>query len=252
MRPVSLLPLGGLPLVRPGDDLAALILAGLAREGWSLADGDVVVVAQKVVSKTDGRLVNLGDVTPDAEAERLAAIVGKDPRFVATVLSESAAVLRAVPGVLIVETKLGFVCANAGVDHSNVAGAEDWVALLPADPDASAARIRAALRAASGADIAVIVNDSHGRAWREGAVGVAVGAAGIAAVTDMRGRADLFDRHLRVTTVGVIDELAAAASLVMGQSDEGVPVVIVRGARYPRGEGGARAICRPRARDLFR
>jgi coenzyme F420-0:L-glutamate ligase / coenzyme F420-1:gamma-L-glutamate ligase len=248
---VTLHPLTDLPPVRPGDDLAALVLSALARAGLPLAGGDVLVVAQKVVSKAEGRLVDLATVVPSPEAERLGAVVGKDPRLVEVILSESRAVVRAVPGVLIIETRLGFVCANAGVDHSNV-GAEGQVALLPVDPDASARRLRAALAAGTGADVAVIINDSHGRPWREGTVGVAVGAAGIAAVADMRGRADLFGRVLRATTVGVIDELAAAASLLMGQSDEGVPVVLVRGARFPRGDDGARAVQRDPGRDLFR
>ena len=249
---VVLHPIRGLPLVRPGDDLAELLAASLAADDLSLADGDVLVVAQKVVSKAEGRLVRLADVTPSAAAVDLAARVGKDPRLVEVILGESRAVLRAVPGVLIVETRLGFICANAGVDHSNVAGDEEWVALLPADPDASAATVRAALRRRSGAEVAVLINDSHGRPWREGAVGVAIGAAGIAAVADLRGRLDLYGRPLRATTVGTIDELAAAASLVMGQADEAVPAVLVRGVAFATDDGGARAVQRAAGRDLFR
>jgi len=252
IRPVHLHPLAGLPLVRPGDDLAVLLQAAVARAGLALADGDVLVVAQKIVSKAEGRLVDLTTVVPGPAAAALAAIVGKDPRLVQVILGESRQVLRAVPGVLIVETHHGFVCANAGVDHSNVGPDETVVALLPADPDASATRLRGALDLLTGANVAVIINDSHGRAWREGAVGVAIGAAGIGALADLRGRPDLFGRPLRVTRVGQADELAAAASLVMGQSDEGIPAVLVRGADFVVGGGGARSVQRSRERDLFR
>lgn len=252
VRPVHLLPLAALPRVQPGDDLAALILAALGAAGLRAADGDVFVVAQKVVSKAEGRLVDLRTVTPGAWAARLGTIVQKDPRLVQVILDESRRVLRTVPGVLIVETRQGFVCANAGVDHSNVGADEDVVALLPADPDASARRLRDAMAAATGARLAVVINDSHGRPWREGAVGVAIGAAGVAAVADLRGRPDLFGRTLRVTTVGLADELAAAASLVMGQGDEGVAVVVVRGRQFGADDAGARVLQRPAERDLFR
>jgi coenzyme F420-0:L-glutamate ligase/coenzyme F420-1:gamma-L-glutamate ligase len=224
----------------------------MGRQGLAWADGDVLVLAQKVVSKAEGRLVDLVGVIPSAEAERLAAIVDKDPRLVAVILSESRAVLRAALGVLVVETHHGFVCANAGVDRSNVGPEGDVVVLLPADPDASAARLLAALDATTGVRGAVIINDSHGRAWREGTVGVAIGAAGIQALADLRGQPDLFGRPLEVTRVGLVDELAAAASLVMGQAADGIPAVLVRGAVFESGPGGARAIQRPVERDLFR
>ena len=246
------MPLSGIPEVGLGDVLPTLLLHACQRAALSLRDGDVLVVAQKIVSKAEGRLVDLRTVAPSDEAERLAAIVGKDPRLVEVVLTESRSVVRAVPGVLIVETRHGFVCANAGVDHSNVSSDEHLVALLPLDSDRSAAEIRGELGATTGADVAVIVNDSHGRAWRNGAVGVAIGSSGIAPVADLRGRADRFGRILRVSTVGVIDELSSAASLVMGQAGEGVPAVLVRGARYQRAESGSRPIQRDRSRDLFR
>lgn len=252
---LTLFPLAGLPAIRPGDDLAALVLGALARQGLALADGDVLVLAQKIVSKAEGRLVDLRRVMPAAAARRLAAVVDKDPRLVQVILDESREVLRAVPGVLVVETRQGFVCANAGVDHSNVGPDEHWVVLLPADADASAARLRADFLTRAGAEVAVVINDSHGRPWREGTVGLAIGAAGIAAVADLRGQPDLFGRPLRVTTVGAMDELAAAASLVMGQADEGLPAVLVRGARYPRpaaDAAGARDVQRAADRDLFR
>lgn len=251
-RPVELFPVTGLPLVVPGDDLPDLLARALAAGPLRPRDDDVICVAHKVVSKAEGRLVDLGTVVPSAEAVALAAVVGRDARLVHVILGESRAVVRAVPGVLIVETRLGFVCANAGVDHSNVPGGRDWVALLPERPDASADAIRAAVKEAHGADVAVIVNDSHGRPWRQGIVGVAIGCAGLAAIDDQRGRVDLYGRELRATTVGHIDELAAAASLLMGQADEGIPAVLIRGADVRRGEEAAADLQRPVERDLFR
>ncbi|GAB4143987.1 MAG: coenzyme F420-0:L-glutamate ligase [Sphingomonadales bacterium] len=243
--------LAGLPLVRPGDDLAALIVDALAGNGETLAAGDVLVVAQKIVSKAEGRLVRLADVTVTDEARALAAKVGKDPRLVSLILAESAAVIRAVKGVLIVAHKRGYVHANAGIDQSNI-GADDAALLLPQDPDASAARLRAALRARTGADVAIIINDSAGRAWRLGVCGFALGSAGLTALDDQIGNADLFGRPLAVTQVAVADELAAAASHLMGQAGEGAPVVLVRGARFSASDAGADMLLRPPAEDLFR
>jgi coenzyme F420-0:L-glutamate ligase/coenzyme F420-1:gamma-L-glutamate ligase len=253
---LTLTALPGLPLVQPGDDLAALILAGLERAGVALADGDVMAVAQKVVSKAEGRLVRLGDVTPSARAVELGLLTLKDPRFVEVVLSETTEVVRAAPNVLIVEHRLGFVCANAGVDRSNVgphgAGDDEVVLLLPADPDGACRALRERLRAATGAAVGVLINDSHGRAWRTGTVGVAIGAAGLPALHDMRGHPDLFDYALQVTQIGLGDELAAAASLLMGQADEGRPVIHIRGVPYALREGEARELIRARELDLFR
>ncbi len=260
---MELTPLPGLPLVAPGDDLAALVWQALGAAGIALRDGDILVLAQKVVSKAEGRWVDLRTVTPSARARALAAVVQKDPRLVEVVLRESREVLRAVPGVLIVEHRLGFVCANAGVDHSNVgpppgtlpdeAGSpDDWVLLLPRDPDASAARLRRRWEALSGARLGVLIIDSHGRAWRLGTVGVTIGLSGLPGLVDLRGAPDLQGRPLRVTTVGVADELAAAASLVMGQAAEGTPVVHVRGFPYPLREATLGELLRPRERDLFR
>ncbi len=243
--------LPGLPLVEPGDDLAALIIDALAANGETLAAGDVVVVAQKIVSKAEGRLVRLADVTVTDEARVLAAKVDKDPRLVTLILAESAAVIRAVKGVLIVAHKRGYVHANAGIDQSNV-GVEDAALLLPQDPDASAVRLRAALRARVGVDVAVIINDSAGRAWRLGVCGFALGSAGLSALDDQVGNADLFGRPLAVTQVAVADELAAAASHLMGQAGEGAPVVLVRGARFSASDAGAAMLLRPPAEDLFR
>jgi coenzyme F420-0:L-glutamate ligase/coenzyme F420-1:gamma-L-glutamate ligase len=254
--PLTLTPLTGLPLVKPGDDLAAMILAALPGCGIDVQDGDIFVLAQKIVSKAEGRLVNLADVVPSERAAALGQAVEKDPRLVELILAESQEVLRTRPGLIIVQHRLGFVCANAGIDHSNVHGEggqpEDWVLLLPADPDASAQALRACLEQATGRRLGVMIIDSHGRAWRMGTVGVAIGLAGLPAVVDMRGWSDLFGYVLRVTQVGAADELAGAASLVMGQSAEGTPVVHVRGFPYPLREAGMQELIRPRSQDLFR
>lgn len=253
---LTLTALPGIPLIQPGDDIAALILAGLKAAEITLASGDVVAIAQKIVSKAEGRLVKLSDVTPSARANELAAVTQKDPRFVEVVLSETKEVLRAAYNTLIVQHRLGFVCANAGVDRSNVGphaeGHEEYLLCLPSDPDATCRRLRERFRAETDADVAVIVNDSHGRAWRNGTVGVAIGAAGFPALLDMRGHRDLFDYTLQVTQIGLADELAAAASLLMGQADEGRPVIHIRGVPYPFREGDAQELIRPKEMDLFR
>lgn len=253
---LTLTPLPGLPLISPGDDLVPLIQDGLSRAHLALMDGDILVVAQKIVSKAEGRLVDLSQVTPSPQALELAQCVAKDPRLVEVILRESRQVLRTRPGVIIVEHRLGFICASAGVDHSNVHGAtgpqDDWVLLLPEDPDASAAALRRRLEAASGTRLGVLIIDSHGRAWRMGTVGVTIGVSGLPALLDMRGWADLFDFRLQITQVGVADELAAAASLVMGQAAEGTPVVHVRGFPYPLREASLAELLRPRDQDLFR
>jgi coenzyme F420-0:L-glutamate ligase/coenzyme F420-1:gamma-L-glutamate ligase len=253
---LTLTSLPGLPLISPGDDLAALILHALDQANIALLDGDILVLAQKIVSKAEGRLVDLSQVTPSPRALELAECTAKDPRLVEVILRESHQVLRTRPGVIIVEHRLGFICASAGVDHSNVLGAsgvpEDWVLLLPENPDASAAALRQRLEAASRARLGVLIIDSHGRAWRMGTVGVAIGVSGLPALVDMRGWADLFDFRLQITQVGVADELAAAASLVMGQAAEGTPIVHVRGFPYPLREASLAELLRPRDQDLFR
>jgi coenzyme F420-0:L-glutamate ligase/coenzyme F420-1:gamma-L-glutamate ligase len=249
---IELLAIPHIPLIQPGDDLPGVVLAAAAAAGMDWRDGDVLVLAQKIVSKAEGRLVHLPDVLPSARAQELAGQTGKDPRLVEVILGESAEVLRVRPGLLVVEHRLGFVCANAGVDQSNVAGSDDWALLLPADPDASARRLREAIRAATGADVAVIISDSHGRAWRFGTVGVAIGVAGLHPLSDLRGQPDLTGRPLQITEVGTADELAAAAGLLMGQAGEQRPTVLVRGARFKAGEGRLQEILRPRQGDLFR
>lgn len=253
---VTLTALPEMPLVRPGDDVAALILAGLKAAKLTLVSGDVIAVAQKIISKAEGRLVKLTEVIPSARAHELAAITQKDPRFVEVVLSESKEVLRTRFNTLIVEHRLGFVCANAGVDRSNVGphgeGHDEYLLCLPRDPDGACQQLRERFRAATGAEVAVIINDSHGRAWRQGTVGVAIGVAGFPALLDMRGHRDLFDYTLQVTQIGLADELAAAASLLMGQADEGRPVIHIRGVPYPFREGDGQELIRPKKMDLFR
>jgi len=247
--------LPGVPLITAGADLVAIAMDGLARAELTLIDGDVLIFAQKIVSKAEGRQVALSHVVPSPRAQALAPYAEKDARFVEVVLRESREVLRVRPGLLVVEHRLGFVCANAGVDRSNVAphdAAEEWVLLLPENPDGSCEQLRAAFHTASGARVGVIINDSHGRAWRNGTVGVAVGVAGVPAVQDMRGHADLFDYTLQVTQIGVADELAAAASLLMGQADEGRPIIHARGFPYALREATLPESLRPREVDAFR
>jgi coenzyme F420-0:L-glutamate ligase / coenzyme F420-1:gamma-L-glutamate ligase len=254
IRDVSLKALGGIKLVEPGDRLADIAVAAFAENGLVPEQGDVLVVAQKIVSKAEGRLIDIASVEPSPQAVALAAEVDKDPRFVEVVLSESRRVVRYRPGLLIVQHRLGFVMANAGIDHSNVqseAGAER-VLLLPVDPDGSARTLRADLRAVFGIEIAVIICDSFGRPWRKGTVGIALGAAGLPAFVDLRGHPDLFARPLLVTETGFADEIAAAAGLVMGQADEGVPMVLVRGLSWSAPERPAAALVRPAEHDLFR
>ena len=248
------LALPGLPMVKAGDDLAALLADALARCGEALRAGDVVVVAQKIVSKAEDRRVVLDDVVPSARALQIADETAKDPRLVELILSESRRVVRKAPGVLIVEHRLGFVMANAGIDQSNV-GADDEPAaalLLPLDPDGSAERLRAGLGRLCGALPGIVINDSFGRPWRQGTMGIAIGAAGIPALLDKRGKTDLFGRPLKVTVIGLADEIAAAASLLMGGADEGQPVVILRGLDLGGEALPASALVRPAEEDLFR
>lgn len=245
--------LAGVPLVQAGDRIADLILQAAARTGATLKDRDVVVVAQKIISKAEGRMVELAHVTPGPTAREWAEKTDKDARLVEVILGESRRVVRHRPGVLIVEHKLGFVMANAGIDQSNVGGGDgEYVLLLPADPDASAEALRDALQAASGADVAVIINDSFGRPWRSGTMGIAIGCAGLPALIDLRGEPDLFGRPLAVSISGFADEIAAGASLLMGQGAEGCPVVVVSGLTWSQPSSSAQALVRPASEDLFR
>jgi coenzyme F420-0:L-glutamate ligase / coenzyme F420-1:gamma-L-glutamate ligase len=249
MPPLTIHPIHGLPEFHEGDDVAHLIIDA-AKPEPGIQSGDVVVVTQKIVSKAEGRLVALDSVTPSAEAEKLGVETEKDPRLVELILQESAGIVRQRGPVLITETKHGFVCANAGIDASNV-GPEGIVCLLPVDPDASARRIRDAIRQRTGADVAVVISDTFGRPWREGHTNVAVGLAGMLPFVDYVGQTDPHGYELRVSTLAVADELAAAAELVMNKLDA-VPVAIVRGYPYPRGEGSTRELVRDREKDLFR
>tara|TARA_R110000823_G_scaffold130015_15_gene258034 strand:+ start:27820 stop:28587 length:768 start_codon:yes stop_codon:yes gene_type:complete len=251
---LELLPLTGMPLLEPGDDLAAIIVAALGRNDLELREGDVLVIAQKVVSKVENRYVSLSAVTPGSEACALAGEVCKDPRQVELILRESREVLRARPGVIIVEHRNGYVHANAGIDRSNISSdpEDPRLLLLPEDADASAANLRGAVQALTGVAPQVIINDSFGRAWRNGTVGVAIGTAGLLPLKNQIGERDLFGNVLEVTEAAVADELAAAASLVMGQAAEAVPVVLVRGAALASAETGSKSLLRDRALDMFR
>ena len=253
---LTLTPLHHIPLIRQGDDLAEFVVNALEKNNIALEENDILVFAQKIISKAEGRAINLVTVTPSERAIELAQQTEKDPRLVELILCESHEVLRTRIGTIIVEHKLGFVCANAGIDHSNVAGAgdstEEWVLLLPKEPDRSAEKLREAIRSKTGRRIGVLIIDSHGRAWRTGTVGVAIGIAGLPGLEDLRGKHDLFDFTLRITQVGAADELAAAASLVMGQAAEGTPVVHVRGFPYPLRDGSLKELIRPKDEDLFR
>jgi len=254
MTSLELIALQGLPLIRAGDDLGELIVSALKRNGVTPRAGDVLVVAQKIVSKAEGRVVDLATVEPSAKALALAAEVDKDPRLVEVILSESVRVVRAHRGVMIVEHKLGFIMANAGVDQSNVAPVDGSprVLLLPENPDRTAETLRRGLKAATGVDVAVIINDSFGRPWRQGTVGVAIGVAGLPALVDLRGQPDLFGRKLEATVIGYADEIAAAASLQMGQADEATPAVLIRGLSWSAPQSTAASIIRSPNEDLFR
>jgi coenzyme F420-0:L-glutamate ligase/coenzyme F420-1:gamma-L-glutamate ligase len=249
---LSIAALAGIPLVKEGDDIAGLILNGLAASGLLLRRGDVLVIAQKIVSKAEGRVVDLRAVTPSLRAKQLAAEVDKDARLVELVLRESTEVVRHRKGVLVVAHRSGIVMANAGIDASNVVGDEHHVLLLPEDCNRSCRDIRARLGARTGIEPAVLIIDSLGRAWRNGTVGVALGAAGLPALLDLRGTPDLFGRELRSTEVGIADEIAAAASMLMGQAGEGTPIVLLRGLNLPSADGSAADLIRPREIDLFR
>jgi coenzyme F420-0:L-glutamate ligase/coenzyme F420-1:gamma-L-glutamate ligase len=251
-RSVSITALPGVPMVRAGDDLCRLIIDALTAAAMPLEDGDVVVLAQKIVSKAEGRQVALADVTPSAAALDLAGKTGKDPRLIELILSEADEVMRVRPDLIIVRHRLGVVLANAGIDQSNVgAGEGPQALLLPIDPDASAAKLHAALSEATGRTVGVLVIDSLGRAWRVGTTGTAIGVAGLPALLNLRGEPDLTGRRLESSELGLADEIAAAASLVMGQAAEGTPIVVVRGLDYSADGSTARTLLRPREKDLF-
>jgi coenzyme F420-0:L-glutamate ligase/coenzyme F420-1:gamma-L-glutamate ligase len=245
--------LGGIPLIQQGDNLGVILDRVLEANRITLANKDILVITQKIISKSEGRLIDLKDVSVSPEAEKLARKTEKDPRLVELILSESRRVVRSRPGLIIVEHKLGFICANAGIDRSNIA--EDGgqsVLLLPEDPDLSARKLRNYFLENKGIEIGVLIIDSHGRAWRNGTVGISIGFSGLPGLVDLRGEDDLFDYELQATVVAAADELAAGASLLMGQASEGTPVVHARGFPYPLREGSFDELPREESSDLFR
>jgi coenzyme F420-0:L-glutamate ligase/coenzyme F420-1:gamma-L-glutamate ligase len=247
--------ISGFPLIYKGDDLAEIIYYFSTQQKVSIQNGDIFVIAQKIVSKSEGRMIDLRTIRPGLRARTIAAKVNKDPRLIELILSESKSVLRIRKGTIIVEHKKGFVCANAGIDHSNTVGGEDsenFVLLLPEDPDHSAFLIRKKLKELTGQDVGVLIIDSHGRAWRNGTIGTTIGISGFPALVDLRGRPDLFGYKLRVSQVATSDELAAGASLLMGQADESRPCIHVRGFPYQMRESSLTELIRDRSRDLFR
>jgi coenzyme F420-0:L-glutamate ligase/coenzyme F420-1:gamma-L-glutamate ligase len=250
---LTLTALAGIPLIQQGDDLAKILARAVTESRITLQDEDVLILAQKIVSKAEGRIVNLADVIPSAEALKLARDTEKDPRLVQLILQESNRVVRSRPGLIITEHKLGFVCANAGIDRSNVADPEDEkVLLLPENPDASARQIRNYFAKTLGVDLGILIIDSHGRAWRKGTVGISIGFSGLPGLVDLRGDHDLFGYELQATEVAGVDELAAGASLLMGQAAEGTPAVHARGFPYPLRDGYFAELPRESSSDLFR
>ncbi|MFC1960884.1 coenzyme F420-0:L-glutamate ligase [Chloroflexota bacterium] len=249
---LTLVALSGIPLVEPGDDLAALIVESLERADLQLQPNDVLVVTSKIVSKAEGRWLDIRTIDPSQEAVELARQVDKDPRLVEAVLSETDTISRVRPGVLIVRHRLGFTSANAGIDHSNVgAEGDDWVLLLPVDPDQSARRLRADILQRTGVEVGVVISDTHGRPFRAGNAGVAIGLAGVPGLLDLRGQVDLFGRELRAAISAVADAIAAAAGLISGEADEGRPVVLLRGLKLPSVDERAIDLNRPPEQDLY-
>lgn len=253
---LTLTSLPQIPMIHPGDDLPNILLISAQTAHLSLEDGDILVLASKIISKAEGRMVNLKSITPTQKAKELARQADKDPRLAELILRESREVLRVRPGTIVVEHRLGFVCASAGIDHSNVeaqdGNPEDWVLLLPENPDRSALEIRRRLKLLTGHRLGILIIDSHGRAWREGTIGATIGLSGLPGLVDRRGWQDLFGYRLRITVVAAADELAGAASLVMGEAAERTPAVHVRGFPYPLRESSLKEILRPKENDLFR
>ena len=248
---VQIIGVRGLPIIKAGDNLAELICQAVEKQGTPIQDGDIIVVSHIVVSRAEGRVVDLNRVEPSPFAAQLAEELNKDPRLVEVILRESRGIIRMGDGKLITKTKHGFICANSGVDKSNVP-CQNNVALLPKNPDDSAQKIREEIKRITGRDVAVIISDTHGRPLREGEINIAIGVAGIKPIRDRRGEKDLFGYTLRVKRTAIADELASAAELVMGQANEGIPAAIIRGYRYPRSEEArATELIRPREKDLF-
>ncbi|MGV8027349.1 MAG: coenzyme F420-0:L-glutamate ligase [Anaerolineaceae bacterium] len=255
-KPLIFTPIDTLPLIQSGENLGEIIQCAFHKTSFALEDGDILVITQKIVSKAEGRLVNLSTISPSQQALELSEITKKDARLVELILSESNEIIRSGDNTLIVEHKLGFICANAGIDHSNVKGDwgkdDDWYLLLPKDPSASALKIRQHFKEKANRNIGVMIIDSHGRAWRKGTVGISIGFSGVPGIIDMRGKEDIFKYHLKVTLIAAADELAASASLMMGQADEMIPIVHVRGFPYSLSDAPFHEILREHKEDLFR
>jgi coenzyme F420-0:L-glutamate ligase/coenzyme F420-1:gamma-L-glutamate ligase len=251
MSVIQVIGIEGLPIIKRGDNLASLICDAAKKQGTPIQDGDIIVVTHVVVSRAEGRITNLDEVVPSEFAKRIAEHSEKDPALVEVVLREAKRIIRMSDGKIITETKHGFICANSGVDKSNVPG-ERFVALLPENPDASADRIRREIKRLTGKDVAVIISDTHGRPLREGEINVAIGVSGLKPIKDRRGEKDLFGYVLRVKQTAVADELASTAELVIGQADEGVPAAIIRGYKFIKSETArATELVRPKEKDLF-
>jgi coenzyme F420-0:L-glutamate ligase/coenzyme F420-1:gamma-L-glutamate ligase len=251
MHTIKIIPVIGLPIIKNGDDLGRLICEAAAKQGTPIENGDIIVVTHVIVSRSEGNVINLDEVIPSEFAKNIAEETGKDPALVEVILRESKSIVRIGGGHIIAETKHGFICANAGVDRSNVPG-ERNVAPLPKDPDLSARRIRQRIKEISGREVAVIISDTHGRPLRNGEINVAIGVAGIKPIRDRRGEKDLFGYMLKVKQTAIADELSSAAELVIGQADEGIPVAIIRGYQYERSEDAtSKDLIRPKEKDLF-
>ncbi|MBU7025191.1 MAG: coenzyme F420-0:L-glutamate ligase [Theionarchaea archaeon] len=251
-RKIEIIPVPGVPLIKEGDDIPGILLDCLKKSGITLEDSDVIVVAQTIISKAEGNIIDLREVTPSEKAQELSEYTGKDPRLCEVILRETVEIIRVGKGPVIAETKHGLICASCGIDHSNVAGDLDHVITLPEDSDASAQEIRERIGKETGKEVAVIVNDTQGRPLRAGAVGTAIGLAGLLPIWVRAGETDLYGYVLEASPIAIADELASAASILQGQSNEGVPIVIIRGATYVKGEGSARGLQRDREKDLFR
>lgn len=252
MNSIKIIGIKGLPIVKEGNNLAELLCKAAEKQGTPIQDGDIIVITHVIVSRAEGRILNLDKIKPSEFAKKIAEPYEKDPALVEIVLREAVNIVRMGDGKLITETKQGFVCANSGVDKSNVPG-ERVVALLPANPDISAQKIREEIKNLTGRDVAVIISDTHGRPLREGEINIAIGVAGLKPIRDRRNEKDLFGYVLRVKQTAIADELASAAELVIGQADEGIPVAIIRGYNYPKSEDAkATELIRPKEKDLFR
>lgn len=253
---LELLPIAGLPDIKPGDDLARMILDSIKENGLELLDGDILVITQKIISKAENRYVNITRIKPSRKAKRMARVSSKKPELIEAILRESRKVLRFNKRAIIVEHRNGFVCANAGLDRSNIYREGDegteWYLMLPEDADRSASLIRSSVENNQNVKVGVLIIDSHGRAWRYGTVGTSIGLAGLPGLVDLRGKADLYGRELKITRVGAADELAGAASLVMGQAAEKIPVVLARGFPYVLRDGSLKELLRDPEKDLFR